>query len=62
MQQRYQTFGPAHSDISEILHVWNSALTIASASREADLHAAVVALVMESLDRYITVYDLIRAY
>ena len=62
MRQRYQTFGPYHTDISTILHAWNSARAIARASQDADLYGCVVTLVMESLDRYTTIHDLIRAY
>lgn len=62
MQQRFQTFGPSHSDISEILHEWGMALAAAHASREAALYACVVVLVMESLDRFQSIHDLIKAY
>jgi hypothetical protein len=48
--------------MSEILHTWHTALAAARASEEADLYAWVVVLVMESLERYTTVPDLITAY
>ena len=62
MQQRYQTSAPSRSDMSEILHAWHTALAAARASEEADLYAYVVVLVMESLEEYTTIPDLIDAY
>jgi hypothetical protein len=62
MEQRYQTVGTSHSNISEIVCAWNSALAIARASQMADLYACVVVLVMEPLERFTTVHDLIEAY
>ena len=62
MQQRSQTFGTSYSAISEILHAWNSALAVARASQKADLYACVIVLVMDPLERYTTVHDLIEAY
>jgi len=62
MRQRYQTSAPLRSDFSEILHAWHVALAAARASEDADLYACAVALVMESLDRYTTVQDLIDEY
>jgi hypothetical protein len=62
MQQRYQTASPLHSDISELLHTWHTALAAARASEEADLYACTVALALEALDRYTTVQDLISVY
>jgi hypothetical protein len=59
---RFQKVVPSYSAISGILHAWNSALATASASRGAEHYARVVALVMESLDRYATVHDLIEVY
>ena len=62
MQQRSQTFGTSYSAISEILHAWNSALAVARASQKADLYACVIVLVMDPLDRYTTVQELVKAY
>ena len=62
MQQRNHAFGPSHTDISEILYSWNSALAVARASQLADLYACVIVLVTEPLERFTTVNDLIKAY
>src|SRR6185437_16914327 len=62
MQQRYQTSTPSRSDMSEILHTWHTALAAARASEDADLYACVAVLVMESLEQYTTIPDLIDAY
>jgi len=62
MQQRYHTFAPSQSDMSEILHTWHTALAVARASEEADLYACVTVLVMESLEQHTTIPDLIDAY
>jgi hypothetical protein len=62
MQQRHPPFVPSYSNLSAILHEWHTALGTAQASRKADLYACVVVLVMESLDRYTTIQDLIKAY
>ena len=62
MQPRYQTSAPPQSDMSEILHTWHMALATARASEEAELYAWVIVLVMESLEQYTTIPDLIAAY
>jgi hypothetical protein len=62
MQQDFPSHAPSYSDISEILHAWQSALAAARASKEAELYACVVVLVMESLERYTAVQELIKAY
>jgi hypothetical protein len=62
MQQRFPTSAPSSSNISEILHVWYSALAAARASQEPDLYACVVVLIGESLERFTTVDELINAY
>jgi hypothetical protein len=62
MQQRIPTFGSAQTEISELLREWNTALATASASRDADRYACVMVLVMESMDHYNTVHNLIKAY
>jgi hypothetical protein len=62
MQRRYATSAPSYTDISEILHAWHTAVAVGHASQEADLYACVVVLIMESLDHYSTVADLIKAY
>ena len=48
--------------MSEILHTWHMALATARASEEAELYACVIVLVMESLEQYTTIPDLIDAY
>jgi hypothetical protein len=62
MQHRYHISAPSDSDMSEILHMWHTALATARASEEADLYAWMVVLVMESLEHYTTIPDLITAY
>src|SRR5262249_26608725 len=62
MRQRYQTSPPLRTDFAELPHAWHRALETGQASQEADLYACAVALAMESLDRYITVQDLIGVY
>ena len=62
MQQGHQTFGPATSSVSEAFFAWRWALAMTRASEDADRYAAVVAIVWESLNRFMTVQDLVKAY
>jgi hypothetical protein len=62
VQQSYQTFGPAQGSIREAIYAWQWALVTSRASEEAARYAAVVAIVKESLDRFTTIQDLLKAY
>jgi hypothetical protein len=62
MEQRRHTSAPSRSDTSEILHTWHTVPAATRASEEADFYVCVAVLVMESLDPYTTVPDLINAY
>lgn len=62
MPQGYQTFGPTSSSFTETIAIWRWALATTQISDQRARYAAVVSIVRESLDRFTTVQDLMKAY